>query len=73
MEQSGKTFQQCLDEAVKGIGNGISDIEMYKRAVKFYFPTADIHFRMTIDLCGDIPGVSEHTSLSVSLDKLLDF
>lgn len=80
IEQSGKTFQECLDEVVKGCGSCLSDIEAYRRAVKFYFSTATVSFRMTIDLCGDNGAAEPRTTaeiekdtLSVSLDDLLDF
>ena len=77
VEQSGKTFQDCMDSVAKGVGDSISDIEAYRKAVKFYFSTANIHFTMTIDLCGDIgtPPITmkkkEKSALSVSLDELL--
>ena len=81
VEESGKTFQECLDSVCKKIGSSISDLEVYSRAVKFYFSTAEIHFNMTIDLCGNNGHVdppitmTQHKpeSLSVSLDELLDF
>ena len=80
IEQSDKSFQECLDKVCEGMGKSISDLEVYKRAVKFYFPTADIKFSMTIDLCGDTGyepppiEVNKHNNkLSVSLDSLLDF
>lgn len=37
IEQSGKTFKECLDTVVKGIGRSISDIDVYRKTVKFYF------------------------------------
>ena len=78
VEQSGKTFQDCLDSITTGLGSSCSDLEVYKKAVKFYFPTADISFHMTINLCGDTgyepPSIEvTHSNLSVSLDSLLDF
>lgn len=81
VEQSGKTFQDCLDSVCKGIGMSVSDLEAYKRAVKFYFLTADIHFNMVIDLCSNngyteppiTMSQNKRESLSVSLDELLDF
>lgn len=81
VEESGKTFQDCLDSVCKGIRNSLSDLEAYKRAVRFFFSTADVHFNMTIDLTGgndrkDPPiTMTQHASesLSVSLDELLDF
>lgn len=77
VEQSGKTFQDCMDAVANGTGGSISDLDAYRKAVKFYFSTADIHFSMTIDLCGDIgtPPITmkknEKAALSVSLDDLL--
>lgn len=77
IEQSGKTFKECLDEITKDIsaGNsGISDIEIYRRAVKFYFSTATVNFTMRIELSGNNGGASTIlNSLSVSLDDLLNF
>lgn len=80
IKQSGKAFQDCLDAVVKGFGAAVSDIEVYGKAVKFYFSTAAIHFNMTIDLSGDnghadppITMTQKQNSLSVSLDALLDF
>lgn len=78
VEQSGKTFQDCLDSITAGLGSSCSDLEIYKKAVKFYFPTADISFHISINLCGDTgyeppPIEVTHSNLSVSLDSLLDF
>ena len=80
IEQSGKTFQECLKEVVNGCGSCLSDIEAYRRAVKFYFSTATVSFRMTIDLSGDNGAAKPITmtenkkdTLSISLDDLLDF
>lgn len=71
VEQSKKTFQQCLDVVVAGVKTSISDIETYRRAVKFYFSTADIHFRMIIDLCGNAEEPEKDNCLGFSLDELL--
>ena len=49
IEQSGKSFDDCLTAITKGIGQSISDLEIYTRAVKFYFPVAAVRFHMTID------------------------
>lgn len=82
IEQSEKSFQECLDSIVNGTGNSISDLEAYNKAVKFYFSTAVVHFHMTIDLSGDNGHIEPpitmtqskpKSSLSVSLDDLLDF
>lgn len=82
VEQSGKSFQECLDSITKGIKDSMSDLKIYNKAVKFYFSTATVHFNMTIDLSGgnghtDPPITMTQSkpksSLSVSLDELLDF
>lgn len=78
IEQSGKSFQECLDSAVQGIKASCSDFEVFSRAVKFYFSTAEVHFNMKIDLIGstgqeDPPITMVKNSLDLSLDSLLDF
>lgn len=77
VENSSKTFDECLEEIVKGIGSSISDLEVYRKAVQYYFPTADIHFKMEIDTCGNIEGAAKEqhdaAPIKVSLDSLLDF
>lgn len=78
IEQSGKTFQECLDSVVKGCGNVLPDIEAYRKAVKFYFSTATVSFHMSIDLSGDNGAdkpitMTKSDVLDVSLDDLLDF
>ena len=61
--ESDKTLSNCCKTIMEKSGNAISDIEVYKRAVKFYFSTADIEMSMKINLCGDLlPFVSDLTS-----------
>ena len=38
----------------KGCGSAISDLEAFRRAVRFYFPGADVKFHMTVNLCADV-------------------
>lgn len=80
--QSGKSFNDCLNEITKGFGSAISDLEVFSRAVKFYFPVAKVRFRMEIDLCGDNGAVDPPITMTkqdkpepmrISLDSLLDF
>lgn len=78
IEQSDKSFANCLKASVAGAKEHISDLDCYKRAVAFYFPGADIKCTMTLDL-GD-GGFSNKTStdsdsgkLQLDLDSLLDF
>lgn len=77
IEQSGKSYQQCLDSIMNGISGSVSDLDVYSKAVQFYFPGAKVHFRMEIDLIGDASPrpttEAKPKSLSVSFDSLLDF
>lgn len=50
----GGTFPDCMKAVAKGVGASISDLEAYKRAVRFYFPGAGIKFSMKIDLCDSV-------------------
>lgn len=78
---SSKSFQECLDWIDQEISDkrdeAVSDLEVYSKAVKFYFSTATVHFRMEIDLCGNngAPHITKTDSktLGISLDELLDF
>lgn len=44
----GGTFAACMTAVAKGVGNSISDIDAYKKAVQFYFPGAEIQVQMEI-------------------------
>ena len=46
----GGSFVRCMTEVAKGIGYAISDLDVYKRAVEFYFPGAEIKMELTIYL-----------------------
>lgn len=54
--QSDKTLGDCCKSIMSGCGNSISDLEVYRKAVQFYFPGADIRMTMTIDLCASVRG-----------------
>lgn len=70
IEQTDKTFQECLDSIAKGINKngGVSDFDVFKSAAEFYFKGAVIHFEMRIDL-----GEEPESNVALSLDSLLDF
>jgi hypothetical protein len=48
--QSDRTVIDCCEDVVKGAQYSLSDIEAYRRAVKFYFPGATVKFSMSIEL-----------------------
>ena len=77
VEQSDKTFKDCIDSVagkIKG-KKSASDFEVYKTAADFYFQGAKIHFDMHIDIEEDIekPQEQAKNSICISLDDLLDF
>lgn len=51
--ESEKTLSDCIAEIMKGCGTAISDIEVFRRAVQFYCPTAEIRISMTISMPGE--------------------
>ena len=74
----GGSLAECVEHTAKGCGNSISDIEVYRRAVEFYFPTAKIQMTMTLDLgdggySGEDKPITVSSKLELSLDDLLDF
>lgn len=73
IEQSGKSYQDCLDHVAKGVGASISDFKAYSKAVEFYFPGAKVEFRMVINLIGEAAKPEPAKPLTVSFDSLLDF
>ena len=46
--QSDKTLGACCEKIMEKSGHAISDIEVYARAVEFYFPGAVIETKMTV-------------------------
>ena len=44
----GGSFHACMKEVAKGVGNHISDLDAYKKAVLYYFPGAKVERTMTI-------------------------
>ena len=60
----GGSFADCMKAVAKCVkGSAISDMEAWGAAVKFYFPGADIHVEMRIDLCASVRGDGEAPDL----------
>lgn len=79
-----KPFEVCLNEIIKGTGNAISDLNVFNKAVQFYFPGAVVEFRMLIHMSEYELDESEQPqthwtdepqkeNISLSLDSLLDW
>ena len=69
------SFADCMKKVAAGVGNSISDLEAYKKAVQFYFPGAQIRMTLTIDLVGEaakdeLPNISEQIPVTEE-DKIL--
>lgn len=69
----GGTFADCMKAVARNCGKGISDLEAYRRAVQFYFPGADIRFRMEIDLCASVREPDQESGRKAVLLNLADF
>ena len=72
----GGSFEDCMKAVAKNCGNGISDLEAYRRAVQFYFKGADIRFRMEINLCAEVEAAAgivetERTTEEKSAGKIV--
>ena len=52
----GGSFPDCMKAVAKDVGNSVSDLEVYRKAVAFYFPGADIQMTMRINLCASVEG-----------------
>lgn len=69
--QGGKKLKDCIESTVRGARDSISDLEVYKRAVEFYFPGATVHMSLTIDLIGEA-AAPQKQSIGLSFDDLFD-
>lgn len=54
-----RTLKDCLVDIMKGAGNAISDIDVYRKAIQFYFPNSEINCVTTITLTGEPPSLDE--------------
>ena len=45
-----RTLSDCCAEVMKGAGNCVSDIDVYRGIVRAYFPNADVRFLMNIEI-----------------------
>lgn len=60
VENNKKSLTDCINAIMSGVGNSISDLEVYQKAASFYFPKTKINFVMTIDTDGlSIPVLSK--------------
>lgn len=58
-----RTLSDCCAEVMKGTGNYVSDIDVYRGIVRAYFPNADVKFLMNIEINGAAPSDEEMAKL----------
>lgn len=76
--ETDRTFQECLETITRNVGQALSDIETYQRAVEYYFPGAKVEFKMTIRMSEweteePKPEKPAKKNIDLSLDSLLDW
>ena len=84
--ETDKTFQDCLETITKDIGRAVSDIEVYQKAVEFFFPGAKVEFKMIIHMseyemqdnepsapAEPVPEPEQKKDIDLSLGGLLDW
>lgn len=47
-----RTVSECCAAVVDKSGDVMSDLEVYRKAVQFYFPNADVEFKMNVRITG---------------------
>lgn len=58
----GGSVADCAAACVKGTGDAISDLEVYRRAAQFYFPGCEVEMTMKIYMSEyDKPAAAEET------------
>lgn len=63
----GGSFADCMKKVASGVGNSISDLDAYKKAVQFYFPGAEVGMKLTLDLIGKAAEDHEEEAEPVSV------
>ena len=76
--ETDRTFQECLETITRNVGQALSDIETYQRAVEYYFPGAKVEFKMTIRMSEweteePEPEKPAKKNIDLSLDSLIDW
>ena len=64
-------FTECMKKISAGVGSSISDVEIIKRAVEYYFKGATVHVDMRIELQGDAPVEKKAEKKIISLEDFL--
>ena len=52
--RDGKSLPDCLAQIAKGAGSSISDLDVYRKAVQYYLPDAQISMQLSIFFGSDV-------------------
>ena len=52
--RDGKSLPECLAQIAKGVGSSISDLDVYRKAVQYYLPDAQISMQLSIFFGSDV-------------------
>ena len=58
-----RTLSDCCAQVMKGPGNCVSDIDVYRGIVRAHFPNADVKLLMNIEIKGAIPSEEKMAKL----------
>ena len=67
----GGSFADCMTAVAKGVGSAISDLEAYKKAVRFYMPNAEIIVQMQISTVSAPQKQETAQTMLLNLEDLL--
>ena len=63
----GGSLEDCMRAVANGVGNHISDLVAYRKAVQFYFEGAEVVFQMKIDVCPNRVGGGDGDGIVLDL------
>ena len=70
----GGAFSECMKTVADGCdGSSIEDEEAIRRAVRFYFPGADVRFNMELNLCASVENDEPAPDTGIKILNLDDF
>ena len=69
--QSDKTLEECVNSVLKGHGACISDIEVYRKAVNYYFPGAIVEMHMKIHVNPHDKEEEKGSVIDLNLDDMI--
>lgn len=69
---SEKTLSDCCKSIMGKVGSSISDLDVYKAAVKFYLPGADVKFKMEITMNSTADKPNADSGAEAKIIPLLD-